>query len=42
MEELRHAASKDPVRTQVVDMTKLGLVEMTRQKIELPLTEISR
>lgn len=39
IEELRQAARKDPVRTQVVDMTKLGLVEMTRQKIELPLAE---
>ncbi len=39
IEELRQAAAKDPVRTQVVDMTKLGLVEMTRQKIELPLAE---
>ena len=39
MEELRIHASKDPVRTQVVDMTKLGLVELTRQKIELPLAD---
>ena len=40
MEELRIYTAKDPIRTQVVDMTKLGLVEMTRQKIELPLEEI--
>lgn len=39
MEELRINASKDPIRTQVVDMTKLGLVELTRQKIELPLSD---
>ena len=39
MEELRIHAAKDPIRTQVVDMTRLGLVEMTRQKIELPLGE---
>ena len=39
MEELRIHASKDPIRTQVVDMTKLGLVELTRQKIELPLSD---
>ena len=39
MEELRIHASKDPIRTQVVDMTKLGLVEVTRQKIELPLAD---
>ena len=37
IEELRKAASADPIRTKVVDMTKLGLVEMTRQKIEQPL-----
>ena len=42
MEELRIYTAKDPIRTQVVDMTKLGLVEMTRQKIELPLAEIVR
>ena len=38
LEELRKAVFHDPVRTKVVDMTKLGLVEMTRQKIELPLS----
>ncbi len=37
LEELRRSVSEDPVRTQVVDMTKLGLVELTRQKIEAPL-----
>ena len=42
MEELRIHASKDPIRTQVVDMTRLGLVEMTRQKIELPLADANR
>ena len=42
MEELRIHAAKDPIRTQVVDMTRLGLVEMTRQKIELPLAEAMR
>lgn len=30
---------KDPVRTTLVDMTKLSLVELTRQKRERPLTE---
>ena len=39
LEELRRAVFSDPVRTQVVDMTKLGLVEMTRQKIEVPLRD---
>jgi len=42
MEELRIHAAKDPIRTQVIDMTRLGLVEMTRQKIELPLAEAMR
>ena len=39
LDELRRAVQSDPVRTSVVDMTKLGLVEMTRQKIEVPLAE---
>ena len=39
LNELRKAVLSDPVRTQVVDMTKLGLVEMTRQKIEVPLRD---
>ena len=37
LDELRNAVRDDPVKTQVVDMTKLGLVEMTRKKIDLPL-----
>ena len=39
LDELRRAVQPDPVRTKVVDMTKLGLVEMTRQKIEVPLSD---
>ncbi len=39
LDELRKAVSRDPVRTQVVDMTKLGLVELTRQKIEVSLSQ---
>ncbi len=39
LEELRAAVMQDPVRTQVIDMTKLGLVELTRQKIEVPLKD---
>jgi len=39
MEELRRAVAADPVRTQVVDRTKLGLVELTRLKKEAPLAE---
>lgn len=31
---------EDPVKTKLVDLTKLGLVEITRQKIRKPLYEI--
>ncbi len=40
LDELRKAVRDDPVKTQVVDMTKLGLVEMTRKKIEVPLRNV--
>lgn len=33
MEELRSAVRKDPIKTTVVDMTKLNLVEITRKKV---------
>lgn len=36
---LKAAVSADPVRTVVVDMTKLNLVEMTRKKEKRPLHE---
>lgn len=39
LDELRKAVSSDPIRTKVVDMTKLGLVELTRQKIEVSLAQ---
>ncbi len=39
MEELKKMAGKDPVRTIVVDMTKLNLVEITRKKVKKPLHE---
>lgn len=39
LRELREEFQKDPVRTTVVDMTKLGLVEITRMKIRKPLWE---
>lgn len=39
MRELRNEFQKDTVRTTVVDMTKLGLVEITRMKIRTPLWE---
>lgn len=39
METLRHLVSEDPIQTTVVDMTKLGLVEVTRKKIRKTLFE---
>ena len=36
---LKQAVSADPVRTVVVDMTPLGLVELTRKKVRKPLYE---
>ena len=32
--------SRDPVKTILVDMTRLGLVEITRKKVRRPLHEI--
>ncbi len=40
LDELRKAVLTDPVKTTVVDMTKLGLVELTRKKIEAPLRDV--
>lgn len=39
MEELQKFVSLDPVKTVVVDMTKLNLVEVTRKKEKPPLYE---
>lgn len=36
---LNTAIANDPVKTTVVDITKLGLVEITRKKIKKPLNE---
>lgn len=36
----RAALKKDPVPTQLIDMTKLGLVEVTRKKVRKSLPEI--
>lgn len=36
----RAALKKDPVLSQVIDMTKLGLVEVTRKKVRKSLREI--
>ncbi len=37
MEELREYFKKDSVKTTLVDMTSLGLVEVTRKKVRKPL-----
>jgi ribonuclease G len=39
MNELEQLLKKDPTKTVVVDMTALGLVEITRKKVRKPLHE---
>jgi ribonuclease G len=39
---LKECVSKDSVKTDVIDMTKLQLVEMTRRRIKKPLYEVMR
>jgi ribonuclease G len=39
LKELEKAASMDYVLTNVVDITRLGLVEITRKKVRKPLCE---
>lgn len=39
LEALEQALARDPVKTNVLGMTQLGLVEMTRKKTRAPLTE---
>lgn len=39
MRHLGEVVSRDPVKTTVVDMTKLNLVEVTRKKVRKPLYE---
>ncbi|MBQ9062918.1 MAG: ribonuclease E/G [Eubacterium sp.] len=39
MQCLKDAAADDPVRTSVIDMTALGIVEITREKRFAPLAE---
>lgn len=39
MEELQEYFKRDPVKTTLVDMTTLGLVEVTRKKVRKPLHE---
>lgn len=40
LEELRREVSKDRIKTTVVDMTELGLVEITRKKQKPPVHEL--
>lgn len=40
MNLLRELAKKDSVKTAVIDLTKLGLVEMTRKRIGRPIKEL--
>lgn len=40
MSAFRAELKKDPIPTQLVDITKLGLVEVTRKKVRKPLWEI--
>ena len=39
LREFRGYLSKDPIQTSLVDMTPLGLVEVTRRKVRKPLYE---
>ena len=39
LELLSGLVLNDPVKTAVVDITRLGLVELTRKKIKKPLFE---
>ena len=39
LKHLGDALAKDPVKAVLVDMTALGLVEITRKKIRKPLYE---
>ena len=40
LDALETALCRDPVKTTVLGMTQLGLVEMTRKKMRAPLTEM--
>lgn len=39
LQYLRELVSRDPIKTTVVDMTRLNLVELTRKKVRKPLYE---
>ncbi len=40
IDEFEKIVSKDPVKTDVIGMTKLGLLEVTRKKVKASLSEI--
>lgn len=40
LKEFRFALKQDPVKTDIVDMTKLGLVEVTRKKVKKSLVDV--
>jgi ribonuclease G len=40
MQRLRYLTSFDRIKTTIIDMTALGLVEVTRKKIKQPLSEL--
>lgn len=42
LQEFRYFLAKDPIQTTLVDMTPLGLVEVTRKKVRRPLYEEER
>ena len=42
LRRLRESLSSDPVQSSLIDMTKLGIVEVTRMKIRKPIYEILR
>ena len=42
LETLRACLAKDPIRTTFVDLTKLGLAEITRRKLRPPIYEVLR
>lgn len=42
MKELRTCLAQDPIQTTLVDITALGLVEITRKKVRRPLLEQER
>ena len=42
LHEFKYFLAKDPIQTTLVDITSLGLVEVTRKKVRRPLYEEER